>query len=68
DVYPACICPGFAAFAVAVALTVLALVNLEFHFFYDLCWFTGSLLGGALYYGLCGRRARSPAALAKPLP
>ena len=28
----------------------------------------GSLLGGALYYGLCGRRARSPAALAKPLP
>ncbi|MBG4777936.1 NCS1 family nucleobase:cation symporter-1 [Pseudomonas aeruginosa] len=68
DVYPAWNWPGFAAFAVPVALTVMALGNRQFHWFYDYGWFTGSLLGGALYYGLCGRRARSPAALAKPLP
>ena len=67
DVYPAWNWPGFAAFAVPVALTVMALGNRQFHWFYDYGWFTGSLLGGALYYGLCGR-ARSPAALAKPLP
>ena len=61
DVYPAWNWPGFATFAVPVALTVMALGNRQFHWFYDYGWFTGSLLGGALY-GLCGRRARSPAA------
>lgn len=46
DVYPAWNWPGFAAFALPVALTVVAIGNSHFSWFYDYGWFTGSLLGG----------------------
>ena len=68
DVYPAWNWPGFAAFAVPVALTVMALGNRQFHWFYDYGWFTGSLLGGALYYGPAAAVRGSPAALANRCP
>ncbi|MND49752.1 putative allantoin permease [compost metagenome] len=68
DVYPAWNWAGFAAFALPVALTVMAIGNSSFSWFYDYGWFTGSLLGGALYYLFAGVVARSPARVAKPLP
>ena len=59
---------GFAAFVLPVGLTVLAIGNSSFSWFYDYGWFTGSLLGAALYYVFAGLAARSPARLVKPLP
>jgi nucleobase:cation symporter-1, NCS1 family len=53
--YPAWHRPGFIAFLVPVALTVLAIATARFRWFYDYGWFTGSLLGGLIYY-LAGRR------------
>ena len=54
DVYPAWNWAGFAAFALPVGLTVMAIGNSSFSWFYDYGWFTGSLLGGVLYYALGG--------------
>ena len=68
DVYPAWNWAGFAAFGVPVTLTVMAIGNNSFSWFYDYGWFTGSLLGGALYYALGGVAVRGAARLAKPLP
>lgn len=68
DVYPAWNWAGFAAFALPVGLTVMAIGNSSFSWFYDYGWFTGSLLGGALYYVFASMAARSPARVAKPLP
>ena len=68
DVYPAWNWAGFAAFVLPVGLTVLAIGNSSFSWFYDYGWFTGSLLGAALYYVFAGLAARSPARLVKPLP
>ena len=51
--YPAWNSPGFIAFLVPVALTILALIlgNASwFYGFYTYGWFTGSLLGGLIYY------------------
>ncbi|MGE1218526.1 hypothetical protein, partial [Bacillus toyonensis] len=59
---------GFVAFALPVALTVMSISNSSFSWFYDYGWFTGSLLGAALYYVLGPLAARSPVRLAKPLP
>ncbi|AUG01730.1 nitrate reductase [Pseudomonas sp. 09C 129] len=53
DVYPAWNFNGFIAFGVPVALTVLSLGSDVFSWFYSYGWFTGSALGGILYYGLC---------------
>ncbi|MBM3103525.1 NCS1 family nucleobase:cation symporter-1 [Pseudomonas sp. V1] len=52
DVYPAWNVSGFIAFGVPVALTLLSLQNTAFSWFYDFGWFTGSALGGLIYYGL----------------
>jgi len=60
DVYPAWNWAGFAAFALPVALTVMAIGNSSFSWFYDYGWFTGSLLGGALYYALGAVAVRGP--------
>lgn len=68
DVYPAWNWAGFAAFALPVGLTVMAIGNSSFSWFYDYGWFTGSLLGGALYAALGGLAARNPVRLVKPLP
>ena len=51
-VYPAWNWNGFIAFGVPVVLTLLSLGSSAFSWFYDNGWFTGSLLGAAIYYGL----------------
>lgn len=48
--YPAWHIPGLVAFAVPVALTVVALTTGHLSWFYDYGWFTGSLLGGLIYW------------------
>lgn len=57
-VYPAWNWNGFIAFGVPVVLTLMSLGSSAFSWFYDYGWFTGSLLGAAIYYGLC--RLSSP--------
>ncbi|MQU08378.1 NCS1 family nucleobase:cation symporter-1 [Pseudomonas helleri] len=57
-VYPAWNWNGFIAFGVPVVLTLMSLGSSAFNWFYDYGWFTGSLLGAAIYYGLC--RLSSP--------
>ncbi|MNT89377.1 hypothetical protein D3C72_2300910 [compost metagenome] len=68
DVYPAWNWAGFAAFSLPVGLTLMSIGNSGFSWFYDYGWFTGSLLGGGLYYVLAGVAVRRPTRLAKPLP
>ncbi|WP_409524993.1 NCS1 family nucleobase:cation symporter-1 [Nitrincola sp. MINF-07-Sa-05] len=41
---------GLIAFAVPVALTLVAITTGALSWFYDYGWFTGSLLGGLVYY------------------
>ncbi len=50
--YPAWNAPGFVAFLLPVALTLVAITTGALGWFYDYGWFTGSLLGGLLYYFL----------------
>ncbi|WP_213880408.1 NCS1 family nucleobase:cation symporter-1 [Pseudomonas sp. dw_358] len=64
DVYPAWNWLGFIALAVPVLLTLLSLGSSAFSWFYDYGWFTGSILGGLVYYALCSVRGADPAALA----
>ena len=66
DVYPAWNWFGFIAFGVPVVLTLMSLGSPAFSWFYDYGWFTGSALGGLIYYGLCALRGTDPAAVAKP--
>jgi NCS1 family nucleobase:cation symporter-1 len=49
-VYPAWNAAGFVAFLVPVGLTVIAITTGTLTWFYDFSWFTGSLLGGLIYY------------------
>ena len=60
--YPAWNAPGFIAFLIPVALTIIAIMigNASwFYGFYTYGWFTGSILGGLIYYlaakGFAGR-------------
>jgi nucleobase:cation symporter-1, NCS1 family len=62
--YPAWNVPGFVAFLVPVGLTVVALVTGALQWFYTYGWFTGSLLGGAIYY-LSSRRSMQKSAVAQ---
>ncbi|UVJ46105.1 NCS1 family nucleobase:cation symporter-1 [Pseudomonas sp. LS1212] len=66
DVYPAWNWFGFIAFGVPVALTLLSLGSPAFSWFYDFGWFTGSALGGLLYYGLSTLGGIQTAREAKP--
>ena len=66
DVYPAWNWFGFIAFGVPVALTLLSLGSNAFSWFYDYGWFTGSVLGGLIYYGLCSMRP-SPSVAKSPV-
>ncbi|UCZ85939.1 NCS1 family nucleobase:cation symporter-1 [Pseudomonas sp. L5B5] len=66
DVYPAWNWHGFIAFAVPVALTLMSLGSNAFNWFYSYGWFTGSALGGIIYYGLCSMRR--PQSLAAKTP
>ncbi|MEX0735761.1 MAG: NCS1 family nucleobase:cation symporter-1 [Steroidobacteraceae bacterium] len=54
--YPTWNLPGFVAFLAPVALTVVAIATGRLGWFYDYGWFTGSLLGGLLYYLLSRKR------------
>jgi NCS1 family nucleobase:cation symporter-1 len=56
DVYPAWNWCGFLAFGVPVVLTLLSLGSDAFSWFYSYGWFTGSALGGIIYYGLNAMR------------
>ena len=48
--YPAWNVSGFVAFLVPVALTLVAVTTGALSWFYSYGWFTGSLLGGLIYY------------------
>jgi NCS1 family nucleobase:cation symporter-1 len=48
--YPAWNKSGFIAFLVPVGLTLIAITSGTLSWFYDYGWFTGSILGGLLYY------------------
>ena len=48
--YPAWNTPGFIAFLVPVGLTLIAITTGRISWFYDYGWFTGSILGGLIYY------------------
>ncbi|WLH26204.1 NCS1 family nucleobase:cation symporter-1 [Pseudomonas sp. FP215] len=67
DVYPAWNWNGFVAFGVPVVLTLLSLGSDAFSWFYSYGWFTGSALGGVLYYGLNAKRASTPLTVKSPL-
>jgi len=67
DHYPAWNWMGFVAFGVPVALTLLSLGSSAFSWFYDYGWFTGSLLGGLLYFGLGSRRGAQPVVAKAPV-
>ncbi len=49
-VYPAWNTAGFVAFLIPVGLTLVAITTNWLSWFYDYGWFTGSALGGILYY------------------
>ena len=48
--YPAWNLAGFVAFLVPVGLTVIAITTGRLSWFYTYGWFTGSILGGLIYY------------------
>jgi len=48
--YPAWNKAGFTAFLIPVALTIVAITTGKLSWFYDYGWFTGSILGGFIYY------------------
>ncbi len=50
--YPAWNTAGFVAFIIPVALTLIAITTGALQWFYTYGWFTGSLLGGLIYYML----------------
>jgi len=54
--YPAWNKAGFVAFLVPVGLTLVAITTDWLGWFYDYGWFTGSLLGGMIYYLLSRKR------------
>ncbi|MNU11858.1 hypothetical protein D3C72_2600400 [compost metagenome] len=50
-----------------VALTLLSLGSNAFSWFYDYGWFTGSLLGGLIYFGLGSLRGAQPLLVKAPV-
>jgi NCS1 family nucleobase:cation symporter-1 len=48
--YPAWNAAGFIAFLVPVALTLIAITTGALQWFYTYGWFTGSILGGLIYF------------------
>jgi len=57
--YPAWNKAGFIAFLVPVGLTLIAITTGMLGWFYTYGWFTGSILGGLIYYFAARRGARS---------
>lgn len=56
--YPAWNPAGFIAFLVPVGLTVVAITTGVLSWFYSYGWFTGSLLGGLIYFLIARRESR----------
>ena len=57
--YPAWNLAGLLAFAIPVALTLVAITTDQLGWFYTYGWFTGSILGGIIYYFAALRLVRS---------
>ena len=57
--YPAWDRAGFMAFLVPVALTLVAVLTGKLMWFYNYGWFTGSILGGLIYYVVARRGGSS---------
>jgi NCS1 family nucleobase:cation symporter-1 len=57
--YPAWNRAGLLAFAIPVALTLVAITTGKLSWFYTYGWFTGSFLGGLVYFLLADRNKRS---------
>jgi len=57
-VYPAWNTAGFIAFLIPVGFTLIAITTGRLGWFYDYGWFTGSALGGFLYYFASGALKR----------
>jgi NCS1 family nucleobase:cation symporter-1 len=53
--YPAWNTAGFIAFLVPVGLTFIAITTNQLSWFYNYGWFTGSILGGLIYYFVAKR-------------
>jgi len=53
--YPAWNAAGFVALLVPVALTLIAIITGRLQWFYTYGWFTGSALGGLIYYWMSPR-------------
>ncbi len=53
--YPAWNAAGFIAFLVPVSLTLIAITTGRLSWFYTYGWFTGSILGGLIYYFVARR-------------
>jgi NCS1 family nucleobase:cation symporter-1 len=51
--YPDWHVPGLVAFFVPVGLTLIAIFSGALSWFYDYGWFTGSILGGLIYWLIC---------------
>jgi len=57
--YPAWNIAGFIAFLIPVSLTLIAITTGKLSWFYTYGWFTGSMLGGLIYYFAAQGEARS---------
>ncbi len=57
--YPAWNKAGFTAFLIPVGLTIIAITTGELSWFYAYGWFTGSILGGLIYYIVARNEIRS---------
>ena len=57
--YPAWDRAGFIAFLIPVALTLVAVLTGKLIWFYNYGWFTGSILGGLIYYVVARRGGSS---------
>jgi len=56
--YPAWNVAGFVALLIPVGLTLLAIITGKLQWFYTYGWFTGSFLGGLIYYLMLRTRTR----------
>ncbi len=57
--YPAWNLAGMVAFLIPVGLTIIAITTGKLSWFYDYGWFTGSFLGGLIYYAVARGAAGS---------
>ena len=66
--YPAWNMAGFVAFLIPVGLTLIAITTGKIGWFYSYGWFTGSMLGGMIYYFVSNKTAPAPVASGSMAP